>query len=142
MGFGFRRRPKLHSLNIRTPQPALPLSIEYIQSIPRGSIAVPFYFLGLPYRVLNINHKKELLWSLWLWRNQTGTQTQSLGWDISSFFFGGGVLKEGNHGHPNHDMAVVPAWCRANPEPFQVARPTSSVGSWDPRMVPKALEGP
>ena len=23
-------------------------------------------FLGLPYRILNINHKKELLWSLWV----------------------------------------------------------------------------
>ena len=23
-------------------------------------------FLGLLYRILNINHKKELLWSLWL----------------------------------------------------------------------------
>ena len=23
-------------------------------------------FLGLPYRILNINHKKQLLWSLWV----------------------------------------------------------------------------
>ena len=23
-------------------------------------------FLGLPYRIRNINHKKELLWSLWV----------------------------------------------------------------------------
>ena len=24
-------------------------------------------FWGSPSRILNINHKKELLWSLWLW---------------------------------------------------------------------------
>ena len=34
-------------------------------SVPRGSIVVPF-FGGLPYRILNINHKKELVWSLWV----------------------------------------------------------------------------
>ena len=28
------------------------------------SIVVPFW--GLPYRILNINHKKEPLWSLWV----------------------------------------------------------------------------
>ena len=32
--------------------------------IPIGSIVVPF--LGLPYRILNMNPKKELLWSLWV----------------------------------------------------------------------------
>ena len=29
-----------------------------------GYKVVPF--LGLPYRILNISHKKELLWSLWV----------------------------------------------------------------------------
>ena len=29
-----------------------------------GSVVVPF--LGRPYRVLNMNPKKELLWSLWV----------------------------------------------------------------------------
>ena len=31
-------------------------------SLPIGSIVVLFW--RLPYRILNINHKKELLWSL------------------------------------------------------------------------------
>ena len=31
-------------------------------SLPIGSIVVPFW--ALPYRILNIDHKKELLWSL------------------------------------------------------------------------------
>ena len=31
-------------------------------TVPRGSIVVPC--LGLPCRILNINHKKELPWSL------------------------------------------------------------------------------
>ena len=33
-------------------------------------------FLGLPYRVLNINHKKELLWSLWV-RNDCFLELQA-----------------------------------------------------------------
>ena len=32
--------------------------------LTHGSIVVPF--LGLPYRVLHMNHKKELLWNLWV----------------------------------------------------------------------------
>ena len=32
--------------------------------IPIGSLVVPF--LGLPYSILNMNHKKELLRSLWV----------------------------------------------------------------------------
>ena len=32
--------------------------------VPMGSIVVPF--LGLPSRILNMNHKKELPWSLWV----------------------------------------------------------------------------
>ena len=30
-------------------------------------------FLGLPYRILYTNHKKELLWSLWVSRKGYGT---------------------------------------------------------------------
>ena len=33
-------------------------------NLPLGSIVVPF--LGLPCRILKINHKKELQWSLWV----------------------------------------------------------------------------
>ena len=32
--------------------------------LPIGSIVVPFW--GLPYRILQMNPKKELLWSLWV----------------------------------------------------------------------------
>ena len=32
------------------------------EPLPRGSIVVPFW--GFPYRLQNIHHKKELLWSL------------------------------------------------------------------------------
>ena len=30
------------------------------------SEAAEYSFLGLPYRILNLKHKKELLWSLWV----------------------------------------------------------------------------
>ena len=35
-----------------------------VSGLPIGSLVVPF--LGLPYRILNMNHKKELLRSLWV----------------------------------------------------------------------------
>ena len=38
------------------------LGLENARHIPRGSIVFPFG--GLPYRIPNMNHKKELLWSL------------------------------------------------------------------------------
>ena len=49
-----------------------PEAIEALQSMgpsstdpkPIGSLVVPFS--GLPYRILNINHQKELLGSLWV----------------------------------------------------------------------------
>ena len=34
------------------------------QALPIGPIVVPF--LGLPYRILNMIPKKELLWGLWV----------------------------------------------------------------------------
>ena len=34
------------------------------RALPIGSTVVPFW--GLPYRILNTNHKKELLWSPWV----------------------------------------------------------------------------
>ena len=33
-------------------------------SLPRGPLVAPFW--GLPYRVLNVSHKKELLRGLWV----------------------------------------------------------------------------
>ena len=38
--------------------------LKVVCKVPIGSLVVPF--LGLPYRILNMNHKKELLWSLWV----------------------------------------------------------------------------
>ena len=35
---------------------------QYILQLPRGSIVVPFW--DIPYRILYMNPKKELLWSL------------------------------------------------------------------------------
>ena len=35
-----------------------------VQGLPIGSIVVPFWDY-LNYRILNTNHKKELLWRLW-----------------------------------------------------------------------------
>ena len=43
---------------------SLPLVGHAMSEVPRGSIVVPF--LGLPYRVLYMNPKKELLWSPWV----------------------------------------------------------------------------
>ena len=37
---------------------------KFLSGVPIGSMVVPYW--GLPYRILNINHKKELLWSLWV----------------------------------------------------------------------------
>ena len=39
-------------------------SINFGLNVPTASLVVPF--LGVPYRILNMNHKKELLWSLWV----------------------------------------------------------------------------
>ena len=37
-------------------------------------------FLGLPYRILNINHKKELKWSLWVIPKQGFPRCLQAGW--------------------------------------------------------------
>ena len=41
-----------------------PSKLDLNHRLPIGSKVVPF--LGLPCRILNLNHKKELLWSLWV----------------------------------------------------------------------------
>ena len=41
-----------------------------VSALPIGSLVVPFW--GLPYRILNVNHKKELLRGLWVLATSEG----------------------------------------------------------------------
>ena len=40
------------------------MRVQDFRTLPIGSLVVPF--LGFPYRILTIDHKKELLWSLFV----------------------------------------------------------------------------
>ena len=51
-------RQKLHALRLRHG-----FAVSGLGFTHRLSIVVPFW--GSPYRILNVSHKKALLWSLW-----------------------------------------------------------------------------
>ena len=62
--------PNPNGPETRKPKPRNPQSQARMEDTPKvlglpiGSMVVPF--LGLRYRILNMNHKKELPWSLWV----------------------------------------------------------------------------
>ena len=76
-----------------------------------GSIVVPFW--GLPFRIVNINHKEELLWSLWVsvnyvpndvWTRVDGFRSLGSRARASIYFYptGSWVLVSGDT-FPNHN---------------------------------------
>ena len=69
------------------------------QGLPRGSIVRSF--LGLPYRILNVNHKKELFWSLWVGFRVVISEGSGLQLVWNSVFFGrSGFCELGRHANP------------------------------------------
>ena len=50
---------------------------QWVLGLPTGSKVLPFW--GLPYRILIINHKKELLWSLWVGSKDYGLAGETWG---------------------------------------------------------------
>ena len=51
-------------------------SVLTLRGLPRGSVVVPSR--GLPYRILDIDHKKELLWSLGVWLRVEGFEFRDI----------------------------------------------------------------
>ena len=51
------------------PKPQTPIDPKLYEDLPIGPIVVRFW--GLPYRILNMNPKKELLWGLWVYPKQS-----------------------------------------------------------------------